>query len=100
MPSVYCAVEASVSDRAYQPRETSRQQGRQETKVVGAIQKGRVKQIDEKAMQQNRDNAPEGHAERRLPDCSERKFSQAVPDLPRQVWYGQKTSFPNSLADA
>ena len=81
---VHRMFEASVSDRAHEPRETSRQEGCQETKVVDAIQKRWLKQVDEKAVHQDRNDAPERHAKRCLPDCSERKFSEFIPDSPGQ----------------
>src|SRR5208283_275004 len=85
LPPVHRVLEASVSDLAHQPRETSRQEGRQKTEVVDAIQKRRLKHVDEKAVKQDRNDAPERHAKRCLPNGSERKFSEVVPDSPGQA---------------
>src|SRR5260370_42176780 len=59
--------------------ETSRQKSWHETKVVNAIQKRYPNLVDEKAVHQDRKNAPERHAKACLPDRSERNLSELAP---------------------
>src|SRR6266851_8515888 len=80
--SVYCAFEALVGEFAHELHNATCKEGRQKAKVVSAIQKRRLKQVNKKGMQKDRYDAPERHANRCLPDRSEMHLPEFAPDSP------------------
>src|ERR1700733_9936513 len=80
--SAQSEVEAPVRDPTHEPSEACRQQCCNETNIVDAIQSRRMQHVDKKAMQHDRDHAPERHTDGRVPNCMEGKFSEPAPDAP------------------